>query len=285
VRVTSRWLSRLTRAVGATTAGSVLVLGAPVGTQTGTGTAVPTAAGTPDTALALVAADPHRWPGHPNRRLIRYHVRRGDTATGLAVRWHAWTAELRSINHLGRHGALRAGQRIRIPVVMTAWRRAHPHRARHHRHHTTKHHTTKKPWKGTDKSRAQVRRLVARTARRHGVNPYIALAISWQESGWQQYRVSSAGAVGAMQVMPGTGRWMSLYVGRRLNIYSLRDNVLAGVVLIKVLRRQTTTKRTIAAYYQGLGSVRRRGMYPSTRAYTRSVTAIHRRIHAGWRPA
>ena len=47
----------------------------------------------------------------------------GDTATGLAVRFHAWTAELISHNHLGSTATLRVGQRIRIPVVRAAARR------------------------------------------------------------------------------------------------------------------------------------------------------------------
>ena len=96
------------------------------------------------------------------------------------------------------------------------------------------------------------------------MKPRTVLAISWQESGWQQRRRSSAGAIGAMQIMPGTGRWMSLYVGRKLNIYSLHDNVVAGVLLFKVLRGQTSKKRAIGGYYQGLGSIQQRGMYPST---------------------
>ena len=119
-----------------------------------------------------------------------------------------------------------------------------------------------------------MRRLVARTARRHHVAPHTMLAISWQESGWQQHRRSSAGAIGAMQVMPATGKWLSLYTGRHLNIYSLRDNVLAGVVLFKVLRGMAPFRRSIGGYYQGLRSINHHGMYPSTRRYVRNVVAI-----------
>ena len=117
------------------------------------------------------------------------------------------------------------------------------------------------------------------------MKPRTVLAISWQESGWQQRRRSSAGAIGAMQIMPGTGRWMSLYVGRKLNIYSLHDNVVAGVLLFKVLRAQTSKKRAIGGYYQGLGSIQQRGMYPSTRRYVRNVKAISRMLRRGWNPA
>jgi hypothetical protein len=85
--------------------------------------------------------------------------------------------------------------------------------------------------------------------------------------------------------MPGTGRWMSLYVDRRLDLYSLRDNVTAGVVLFKVLRGETRTwRRGVAAYYQGLGAVRRHGLYRDTRHYVRVVGALHRRLRRGWHP-
>lgn len=126
---------------------------------------------------------------------------------------------------------------------------------------------------------------MVRSARRHGVEPDLALAISWQESGWQQRRISSAGAIGAMQVMPATGRWMSLDVGRRLNLYGLGDNVTAGVRLIDVLRGETSERRAVAAYYQGLGAVQRHGLYPSTKVYVRDVLALRHRLRLGWDPS
>jgi soluble lytic murein transglycosylase-like protein len=142
-----------------------------------------------------------------------------------------------------------------------------------------------KPWHQADASRAKVRSVIVRSARHRGVESHLALAIGWQESGWQQRRISSAGAVGAMQVMPATGRWMSSYTGKRLNIYGLGDNVTAGVTLIDVLQGQTSRRRAIAAYYQGLGSVQQHGLYPSTRAYVRNVLALRGRLRAGWNPS
>jgi N-acetylmuramoyl-L-alanine amidase len=126
--------------------------------------------------------------------------------------------------------------------------------------------------------------VIAKKARRVGVDPHLALAIAWQESGWQHKQVSSAGALGAMQVMPGTGRWMSAYLGRRLNLRDLHDNVSAGVVLIKVLRGQTKLKYTVAGYYHGLAGVRRYGMYKSTKRYVANVLAIKRALGRGWDP-
>jgi soluble lytic murein transglycosylase-like protein len=134
-------------------------------------------------------------------------------------------------------------------------------------------------WLHADLTRDQVRRLVVATARHHDVPPKLALAIAWQESGWQQRRVSSAGALGVMQVMPDTGRWMRWYVGRRLRLRDTHDNVLAGVMTLRVLRGWTRRDdNAIGAYYQGLGGIRRHGPFADTRMYVAAVRAHERRI-------
>jgi len=222
------------------------------------------------------------------RRMVSYTVRPGDTATGLAVRFHAWTDELIRLNRLDFRATLYVGERIRIPVVV---RRA-PQPTRHPTHHSThqpSHHATPShPTSSSsrDPSRAAIRRLIIDTARRYGVDAHLALAISWQEAGWQMHHTSYAGAIGAMQVIPDTGDWMSLYAGRRLDLRSPRDNITAGVLLIRVLRDMThSQKAQIAAYYQGIGSVQRGVLLPETRHYVANVKAIKRMLHHGWNPA
>lgn len=202
------------------------------------------------------------------RRLVAHTVRPGETVTALAVRYHAWTDELIARNHLDRSGHLRVGQHLVVPVVLAALPRHRAHRG------------------SDDPSRATVRRVVARTARHRGVDPQLALAVAWQESGWQMDRRSSAGALGAMQVLPGTAAWMSLYEGRRLHPHRLVDNALAGVRLLRVLGEETATRRRqVAAYHQGLGVLRSDGIYAESRPYVRSVLAIERRLEAGRAPA
>ena len=123
-----------------------------------------------------------------------------------------------------------------------------------------------------------MRALIVRTAKRHGVDPDLALAISWQESGFNMRAVSVANAIGAMQVIPSTGEWISTVVGRRLNLLRPRDNVTAGVVLLKVLTRSASERKAVAGYYQGLKSVRERGMYPDTRRYVANIMALKRQF-------
>ena len=224
--------------------------------------------GTAVVAAAPASADHERLPR--GRTLTPYVVKQGDTATGLAVRHHAWTAELIAHNHLGGNGDLRVGQRIVIPVVRDRATGARPERA----------------WRHPDPSRETVRRVVARTARRHRVDPQLALAVSWQEAGWQMHHVSSANAIGAMQVLPSTARWMELYAGRRLRLRRLADNAEAGVRLLDVLGEHTRRRaHRIGAYYQGLGAVREHGLYGETRTYVANVVAIKRRLEAGRPPA
>lgn len=276
-------------------AGSVLLALAPGPAPAATPSAATAAAAAPSATPAVAAVPVAAPAAEDDRRILRYTVRRGDTATELAVRYHAWTAELISLNRLGPNATMYVGQRIRIPVVVDAVRK---HASKHKKKPTRKpgshkpktHKPKKKPsthgWRHPDPSRATVRRAIVRTSRRYGVDPQLALAISWQEAGWQMHHVSSADAIGAMQVLPGTGVWMSMYAGRPLRLHTLRDNVLAGVLLLDVLDANTRfTRHQVAAYYQGLGALREHGMYRETRRYVANVLAIKRRLEHGRSPA
>jgi soluble lytic murein transglycosylase-like protein len=255
-----------------------------------------TAAGAVAVTLAPAApASADDQPLPSGRRMVTHTVQPGDTATGLAVRYHAWTAELISHNHLDDSAGLVVGQRIEVPVVRAAARRdradrpARPQQSAERRAPRRTPDRTRRPAPAptsADPSRATVRRVVERTARAQGVDPNLAAAVSWQEAGWQMHHVSSANAIGAMQVLPGTGSWMSIYAGRDLRLRDTEDNVLAGVLLLKVLRDHTGNRRDkIGAYYQGLGAVREHGLYGETRAYVDNVVAIKRRLDRGLPPA
>jgi soluble lytic murein transglycosylase-like protein len=222
------------------------------------------------------------------RRIVDHTVRSGETATGLAVRYHAWTAELIDHNHLGSSAGLRVGQHLEIPVVVAAL----PHRrpavnpAATPAARPRPHHAAPPAHRAGNPGTATVRRAVAGAAAHQGVDPQLALAVSWQESGWQMDRTSGAGAIGAMQVLPATARWMELYAGRDLHLHHLHDNATAGATLLRVLGSETrSTRHAVAAYYQGLGAVREHGLYGETRAYVADVSAIRRRLEAGRSPS
>lgn len=218
----------------------------------------------------------------PSARTIKhYTVKPGDTPSGLAVRFRAWTAELIAHNHLGGPGGLIVGERIEIPVVTAAARDGRGSGS------TGPRPSAPAQSGATDGyGRAAVRDEVAAAARHYGVDPQLALAVSWQEAGWRMHHVSEAGAIGAMQVLPSTGRWMEQYADRDLRLRHLRDNAAAGVLTLDVLRGMTRTPRQrIGAYYQGPGAVAEHGLYDDTRGYVDSVQAIRSRLERGLPPA
>src|SRR3954447_20293090 len=118
-------------------------------------------------------------------------------------------------------------------------------------------------------------------ASQYGVSPSLAAAIAWQESGFNNGMVSSANARGVMQVMPGTWDYVeSNLAGRKLNAGSATDNVRAGVLYLHHLLQQTggDESAAIAGYYQGLGSVRSRGLFDDTQKYVANVQALRSRF-------
>lgn len=122
---------------------------------------------------------------------------------------------------------------------------------------------------------------VASAAARNGVPSSLASAIAWQESGFNNGAVSSVGARGVMQVMPGTWSWIGTNLaGRTLDPASAADNVQAGTLYLQHLLRETggDEDQAAAAYYQGLSSVRSRGMYDDTKQYVQSVRALRARF-------
>ncbi|MER8025422.1 LysM peptidoglycan-binding domain-containing protein [Glutamicibacter protophormiae] len=124
-------------------------------------------------------------------------------------------------------------------------------------------------------SRSEMQSIIVSTANRMGVDPALALAHSMQESGFNMRAVSPANAIGAMQVIPSTGEWMSSRVGKKLNLLDPQDNVTAGIAVIRYnLDNTSNLDDAIAAYYQGLGGVRKYGMYDDTKRYVASVKSL-----------
>jgi LysM repeat protein len=119
----------------------------------------------------------------------------------------------------------------------------------------------------------------------NGVSPSLTDAIGWQESGFNNALTSSAGAVGVMQIMPGTWDWIqrTLTAGSPLNPASAADNVRAGSLYLHQLLSSTGGDPSLAAasYYQGLASVRAHGMYSDTQNYVNSVLSLQQRFGGG----
>jgi LysM repeat protein len=206
-----------------------------------------------------------------------YTVRQGDTLSHIAARHGVSLTRLRAANP-GVSDRLQIGQRVSVPSASTSSGtvgnsfagRTYP-AATVAAAQANKDALTAR----SVPTRAQMQAMVASTARAQGVDPALAQAIAYQESGFNMRAVSPANAVGVMQVIPSSGRWASEMAGRRLDLLHPQDNVLAGVLVLKAnLRAAGDVPTAIAAYYQGLSSVRKNGMFADTRRYVASVQTL-----------
>jgi hypothetical protein len=119
--------------------------------------------------------------------------------------------------------------------------------------------------------------LFMKWADNYNVSLPLLEAIAWQESGWQQGVVSSVGAVGAGQLMPGTASFISgTLIGMPLNINSVSDNIRMAAAFLAYLAGVEGNNRcaTIAAYYEGPVNLGHYGVFPDSQAYVASVEAL-----------
>jgi len=122
-----------------------------------------------------------------------------------------------------------------------------------------------------------VRAAIDYWSRVYGVDPKLARALAWMESGFQQDVVSSVGAIGVMQLLPETWEFVdTVLIGRRTP-RTYQGNVQAGV---RYLRWQLdefggNVRLALAGWYQGVRAVRERGVYVETKEFVRIVLALY----------
>ena len=129
-------------------------------------------------------------------------------------------------------------------------------------------------------SRSDVRASLDRWARHYGVDPSLARALAWQESGFQDHVRSSAGAFGVMQVTPATWDFVVVFVIGISVPRTTDGNVRVGVAFLDHLLGQFRgdVRLAVGAYYQGPASVRRHGLFRETRQFVANVLALRGRV-------
>ncbi len=106
------------------------------------------------------------------------------------------------------------------------------------------------------------REYVATAARQYGVDPYLVAAVIKAESGYDPVAVSTAGAVGLMQLMPDTAKWVvslkNWKGGEKPQLTDPNDNIQLGACYLAYLADNFGGDSTamLAAYNAGEGTVR-----------------------------
>jgi N-acetylmuramoyl-L-alanine amidase len=233
--------------------------------QAGLAPADPAQAAAPAEAAAPSAAAPAPQGA--------YTVRTGDTLSALAAQTGVSVDAMAAMNGLDPNGYLLTGTVLKLPGgAPTPARASEPEPV-----------ATVVPDAAPAPTEQNVSAAdVQNVAAAHGVSPSLAAAIAWQESGFNNGMVSPANARGVMQVMPGTWDYVqqNLAGGRQLDPNSAHDNVHAGVLYLKRLLTDAggDENAAVAGYYQGLASVRERGLYEDTQRYVDNVQALRGRF-------
>jgi soluble lytic murein transglycosylase-like protein len=116
--------------------------------------------------------------------------------------------------------------------------------------------------------------IIYNEAKKNNISPELVAAVVHTESKFKPTARSQAGAVGLMQLVPRTGRWL----GAR-DLTNPAQNIQAGAKYLRYLtdRFNGDEQKAIAAYNAGEGNVRRFGGVPpfkETRNYIKRVKSF-----------
>ena len=127
--------------------------------------------------------------------------------------------------------------------------------------------------------RAALKPILIQAAADNGLAPDLVMAQAWAESSWEHSAVSSADAVGVLQLTGPTVDFVShqlLRLDRPLDALNPAENARMGTRYLRHLLGKTNNdlRQALIAYNQGLGALRRNGPYPEAQRYADRVLAL-----------
>jgi LysM repeat protein len=201
-----------------------------------------------------------------------YTIEDGDTLSHIADRFGVSLDELAAANGLDDPSYIISGHTLVIPGHEVAAEPEQPSAGLNLSY-------TPPPLQFPDKPYdPDVEATIEEFSYDYGVNPNLMKALATIESGWCECALSWAGAMGVMQLMPGTAQWMEEHVfGYPLNEeFSAYDNIKMGVKYFSLLLESTGGDEhlAVASYYQGLAPTYAGVFYPDTQDYVQMIFRV-----------
>jgi LysM repeat protein len=186
-------------------------------------------------------------------RTLLHTVGAGESFFSIAQRYHVSPWRLAQANRLQLMSTIVPGQRLTLPPGA-------------HLEST-----------GAAVDRNTVRAVLDRWAAAYHVDPKLVRALAWMESGFQQDVVSSAGAIGVMQLLPETWEWVDTILLGETTPRDYQGNVRAGVRYLRWQLDQFDgdVRLALAGYYQGARAVRERGLFEDTKQYVSVIQKLY----------
>jgi soluble lytic murein transglycosylase-like protein len=121
-------------------------------------------------------------------------------------------------------------------------------------------------------NRQKIEEMIREVSARYRVDPALVRAVIQTESNWNTSAVSRRGALGLMQLVPGTAQQLGVN-----NAFDPKQNLDGGVHYLRDLleRYNGDLDKALAAYNAGPGAVDRAGgvpRYRETREYVQKIT-------------
>ena len=190
-------------------------------------------------------------------KLKRYVVKPGDSLTAIARRSHTTLSKLAKANGLDPAHTLLIGTALRLPASVSA-----------------------APTSVSASNATEVRASLDKWAAYYGIDPSLARALAWMESGFNNTVVSSVGAQGVMQLLPSTWDYVEkVLIGHTVQ-HDADGNVQVGMAYLHHLLGAFGGNEhlALAGWYQGERAVKASGPYKVSKVFVANVLALRDRM-------
>jgi LysM repeat protein len=193
-------------------------------------------------------------------KLHRYVVKPGDSLTAIARRSHTTLATITHLNGLNPAHPLLIGTALRLPAAVGA--------------------TAAGPTAVSASNATEVRASLDKWAAYYGIDPSLARALAWMESGFNNSVVSSVGAQGVMQILPSTWQYVERVLIGHAVAHDADGNVQIGLAYLHHLLAAFggDARLALGGWYQGERAVKASGLYKVSKVFVANVLALRDRM-------